>query len=140
MRNTFLDVIPGTPVSGTFRRNPASGSSVYRDPTTNQVLGGRQFQESKNIPNGTAATFSARSTPNRGLYLLVTSSGAYAILAVSGTAIPIVIAKSIDVSVGATDPGTAAAFSVYPVSASAIAVTNRIGAVHNVTLLSLSSN
>jgi hypothetical protein len=138
--NTFLDIVPGTPVTGKFSRNSAGSTTIYRDATTNQIMGGHQFQESKLIANGAAATYTARANPNRGLYMLVTSSGAYAILAIVGTAVPVVIAKSIDVVVGATDPGTATAFSVYPVSSSAIAVTNRIGADHNVTLLSLNSN
>lgn len=138
--NTFLDIVPGNPVTGTFFRNPAGTTTLYRDATTNQVVGGHEFQENRTINNNASATYTARTNPNRGIYMLVTSSGAYAILAVNGATVPVVIAKSIDVVVGATDPGTASAFNVYPASTSAIAVTNRIGAAHNVTLKSLNAN
>lgn len=136
--NTFLDVVPGAPTTGKFYRS--SSASIYRDPTGNQTLGGHQFQESKIIANGAAATFTARANPNRGLYSIVTSSGAYAILCFNSTFAPVVIAKSVDMAVGATDLGTAASFSIYPAGPSTVAVTNRNGAAQNVTILSLNAN
>lgn len=139
--NTFLDIIPGTPTTDKLLRNGvAAVAAIYRDPTTNQVLGGRQFQESKSIANNATVTYTPRTNPNRGLYMLVASNGAYAILSIVSTAVPVVIAKSIDVVVGATDPGNAGAFSVFPFNSTSISVTNRIGASHNVTLLSLNAN
>ncbi|MNF89709.1 hypothetical protein D3C84_722450 [compost metagenome] len=136
--NTLLDVTPGTPTTAKFFRT--SATSIYRDATTNQVIGGHLLQENIPIANGATAAYTARTNPNRGIYLLTTNSGSYAILVINSTAVPVVIAKSADVVVGATDPGTAGAFSVFPTSNTTISVTNRIGSTRDVTLLSLNAN
>ncbi|MCH4880163.1 right-handed parallel beta-helix repeat-containing protein [Pseudomonas sp. TMW22090] len=139
--NTFLDIIPGSPVTGKFRRNQVSSTSVYRDPTSNQVIGGKSIQDSLNLLNGASGIFTARSNPNRGLYLVICSSGAYAIICMVGTAAPTVIAKSADVVVAATDTGTASALTLYPSSVSQLGVTNRLGAAgSNQTVAILSLN
>ncbi|MBK5002953.1 right-handed parallel beta-helix repeat-containing protein [Pseudomonas sp. S31] len=136
LRNIFLNNAPGNPITGQFLR--VSITSIFRG-VTDQSIGGHTFQETISVANNATGTFSARSNPNRGLWFFVSDTGSYALLSIIGTAVPVVIAKSADVVVGAVDPGTASAFNIFPANATTLSVTNRVGSTRTVYAKSLSA-
>lgn len=124
LRNKFTEVDCGSPTVGVFHRN--SDTSIFTKVGADQSTGGARFQEFVTIAAGQTVALSNRANPNRGSYRFEFSSGAYAHIHVVGAIAPVVISKSGDVYVAAVDSeANAQAFTIFPISNAALAVTNR---------------
>lgn len=124
LRNKFTEVDCGSPTVGVFHRN--SDTSIFTKVGADQSTGGARFQEFVTIAAGQTVALSNRANPNRGSYRFEFSSGSYAHIHVVGAIAPVVISKSGDVYVAAADSeANTQAFTIFPISNAALAVTNR---------------
>lgn len=136
LRNKFTDVDCGTPTVGMFRRN--SDTSRFSMVGVEQSTGGARFQEFVTIAAGQTVALSNRANPNRGTYRFEFSSGAYAHIHVVGDIAPVVLSKSVDVYVALVDSeANTQAFTIFPISNAALAITNRTGVSRTLVVESL---
>lgn len=102
------------------------------------TFGGKKVLESYVLADDETVVLKSRGNPQRGIFMIASDYGGnYAILVANGASAPIVIAKSGDTQVEATNPDVDGALNVYPTGASGLAVKNRLGSTRTITIDSL---
>ncbi|MDF2718798.1 MAG: Pectate lyase superfamily protein [Paenibacillus sp.] len=118
--------------------NLAGANSSYFSSSHFTTYGGKKFMESYLVADDASIVLKSRGNPQRGIFMIASDYGGnYAIIVANGAGAPIVISKSADTQVGATNPDVDGALNIYPNNAAELVVKNRLGSARNITIDSL---
>jgi len=125
---------PGTQGTVTL----VGAQSAYFSSSHISTFGGKKVMESYMLEDDETVMLKSRGNPQRGIFMIASDYGGnYAIVVANGASAPIVIAKSADTQVGATNPDVDGALNIYATGSSGLAVKNRLGSTRTITIDSL---
>jgi hypothetical protein len=127
---------PGTQGTVTL----VGAQSAYFSSSHISTFGGKKVMESYMLEDDETVMLKSRGNPQRGIFMIASDYGGnYAIVVANGASAPIVIAKSADTQVGATNPDVDGALNIYATGSSGLAVKNRLGSTRTITIDSLTT-